>query len=430
VQTLSKDLKQEFLFLQGGGEMGELTRNYDWSKTSIGSPADWPQSLQTTVSLILNSRFPMFLWWGQELIQFYNDAYRPSLGNNGKHPAALGQRGEECWAEIWTTIKPLIYQVLTGGPSTWSEDQLIPIYRNGRLEDVYWTFGHSAVKDESGNVGGVLVVCQETTDKVLSLQRLEESKQQLEFAIDATELATWDLDPVTDTFTANSRYAEWFGIPAHTKTSNEAAFSMIADEDRERIKEAYTKALDYSSKTKFDIEYKICPPGKPVRILRAKGKVWFNEEKIAYRFNGTLQDVTDQVTNRIKLEESEQRFRSLIKEAPIATSLLVGRELKIEVANQAVLDLWGKGNNVVGKTLEEAIPELQGQHFLQTLDDVFTTGKGFSIKADPAVLIKDGVPHNLFFDFTNKPLFDSKGKVWAILSMGVDVTEQVVAGKE
>jgi hypothetical protein len=79
VQTLSEDRKQEFSFLQGGGEMGELTRNYDWSKTSIGSPADWPQSLQTTVSLILNSRFPMFLWWGQELIQFYNDAYRPSL---------------------------------------------------------------------------------------------------------------------------------------------------------------------------------------------------------------------------------------------------------------------------------------------------------------------------------------------------------------
>ncbi len=70
-------------FLGGGGEMGELIRNYDWSQTSISNPEDWPQSLRTTVSIILNSKFPMFLWWGDDLIQFYNDAYRPSLGNQG-----------------------------------------------------------------------------------------------------------------------------------------------------------------------------------------------------------------------------------------------------------------------------------------------------------------------------------------------------------
>ena len=145
--------------------MGILTRNYDWSKTSIGSSDKWPQSLRTTVAMLLSSRFPMFLWWGDEMIQFYNDAYRPSLGKNGKHPKSLGQKAYDCWPEIWHIIFPLIQQVKTTGVATWNEDQLVPIYRNGKLEDVYWTFGYSPIIGEMEEIEGVLVVCHETTKK-------------------------------------------------------------------------------------------------------------------------------------------------------------------------------------------------------------------------------------------------------------------------
>ena len=153
-------------FLSGGGKMGELIRSFDWSKTAVGSSDKWPQSLLTTISILLNSKFPMFLWWGEDLIQFYNDAYRPSLGNDGKHPTALGQKGEDCWPEIWLVIKPMIDQVLNGGEATWNENQLIPIYRNGKLEEINWTFGYSPVKIENGEIGGVLVTVIETTEKV------------------------------------------------------------------------------------------------------------------------------------------------------------------------------------------------------------------------------------------------------------------------
>ena len=83
-------------FLKGGGELGKLTRNYDWSSTSVGPVEGWPQSLRTTVGVILHSGFPMFLWWGEDMIQFYNDAYRPSLGDTGKHPTALAQNAKDC----------------------------------------------------------------------------------------------------------------------------------------------------------------------------------------------------------------------------------------------------------------------------------------------------------------------------------------------
>src|SRR5687767_3211813 len=168
------------LFLKNGGEMGHLIRTYDWSKTSIGNFDQWPPSLQTTLGIILHSDFPMFLWWGEEMIQFYNDAYRPSLGQDGKHPDALGQRAEECWPEIWNIIYPLIQQVRTTGKSFFSEDQLVPIFRNGKIEDVYWTFSYTAVIGETGNVDGVLVVCTETTKKVLTLEQINRARKQLQ----------------------------------------------------------------------------------------------------------------------------------------------------------------------------------------------------------------------------------------------------------
>jgi signal transduction histidine kinase len=176
-------------FLKGGGHMGALTRNFDWAGTPIGSPDSWPQSLKTIVSMILLSKFPMFLWWGKDLIQFYNDAYRPSLGNEGKHPAALGQSAEQCWPEIWPTIKPLIDQVMETGEATWSENQLIPIFRNGCIEDVYWTFGYSAVLDDTAQTGGVLVVCQEMTQMMIAKKALEQSETRLRAIIEQAPLA-------------------------------------------------------------------------------------------------------------------------------------------------------------------------------------------------------------------------------------------------
>src|SRR5690349_1978986 len=87
-------------FLKGGGDMGALIRGYDWASSEIGAPAEWPQSLKTAVRLLLGSRHPMFIWWGPHLVQFYNDAYRLSIGPE-RHPGALGQQGRACWEEIW-----------------------------------------------------------------------------------------------------------------------------------------------------------------------------------------------------------------------------------------------------------------------------------------------------------------------------------------
>jgi signal transduction histidine kinase/CheY-like chemotaxis protein len=157
--------------LDGGGAAGEVLRATDWSKTSIGPVASWPNSLRLTVGMLLHSRHPMFLWWGPELIQFYNDAYIPSFGR-GKHPAAMGQRGRDCWGEVWPIIGPQIDDVMKRGIPSWHQDALVPIFRNGRIEEVYWTYGYSPVFDDDGSIGGTLVVCTETTNRVVAQRRL------------------------------------------------------------------------------------------------------------------------------------------------------------------------------------------------------------------------------------------------------------------
>jgi signal transduction histidine kinase len=162
--------------LFGIGEMADLTRTFDWSQTSIGPSDRWPEVLVNTVNTLLNSRHPMFLWWGEHLIQFYNDAYRPSLGE-GKHPVALGQRGKDCWPEIWPIIFPQIEAVMTRGEASWHENQLVPIIRNGRLDQVYWTYGYSPVYNSAGEIAGTLVVCTETTSTILA-KRLQQREME------------------------------------------------------------------------------------------------------------------------------------------------------------------------------------------------------------------------------------------------------------
>ncbi len=154
-------------FLAGGGEMGALMRAFDWSSSSIGFPTTWPQPLRTAVRFLLNTGHPMYIWWGRQGACLYNDANRASIGPE-RHPGSLGRPVREVWAEIWHIIGPQVEQVMAGGPPTWHENQLVPITRHGRREDVYWTYSYGPIDDPHapGGIGGVLVVCTETTATV------------------------------------------------------------------------------------------------------------------------------------------------------------------------------------------------------------------------------------------------------------------------
>lgn len=157
-------------FLIGGGELGALMRSMDWSKTRLGPPETWPESLAISLNACLNSRFPILIWWGPELVMLYNDAYRQIIGS--KHPAALGNPGRDCWSEIWTTIGPMLDAVLNRGESTWSDDLLLLLQRHGYLEECYFTFSYSPIRDRAGRIGGVFTPVKETTRQVIGERRM------------------------------------------------------------------------------------------------------------------------------------------------------------------------------------------------------------------------------------------------------------------
>ena len=163
---------ESLAFLAGGGAMGAHLRSLDWSQSPLGPPKDWPQALRLAVRLMLNTGHPMYIWWGPDLACLYNDAYSRCIGPE-RHPGSVGQKARDVWAEIWGVISPDIEYVMSGAGATWHENQLVPITRHGQLEDVYWTYSFSPIDDDTApdGVGGVLVICTETTSQVLSLER-------------------------------------------------------------------------------------------------------------------------------------------------------------------------------------------------------------------------------------------------------------------
>src|SRR5579864_3966866 len=161
----------DFRFLQGGGDMAARMRDMDWSRTALGAVEDWPQSLRSTVSMLLPSRAQIILFWGPEFVVLYNDAYRPVFG--AKHPQALGLAGRDAWREIWESqLHALLAGVVRTGQAFWAKDLLFEIERHGFPEETYFDVSYDPVRVEAGDVGGVYCIVTETTERVVGERRL------------------------------------------------------------------------------------------------------------------------------------------------------------------------------------------------------------------------------------------------------------------
>jgi signal transduction histidine kinase/DNA-binding response OmpR family regulator len=152
-----------------GGKMRELIFDHDWTGTELGPMSDWPLRLRFALGTCLESRHPIVVFWGEDLLVFYNDAYVPSMGD--KHPAALGRPARECWAEIWPTIGSMLEGVLHTGAPTWADDLELGLLRHGFVEETYWTFSYSPIRDAQGVVCGVFCAVTETTDTITATRR-------------------------------------------------------------------------------------------------------------------------------------------------------------------------------------------------------------------------------------------------------------------
>jgi PAS domain S-box-containing protein len=357
-----------FAFLTGNGEMGQLIRAFDWSRTSLGPVQYWPQSLRMTLSIMLAAKLPMGLWWGADLVQFYNDAYRPCLGQEGKHPRALGQRGPDCWPEEWPLLAPLIGQVLAGGEATWQENVPIPIYRDGRTEHAYWTFSYSPVRDETGRVAGVLVLCQETTRQVENLRLAGQRFQNFVRQATVGMIVLSGEEMVVEV--VNNAYSQLVDR-SPSELLNKPLFSIIPE-----AKPHFHPILEKVRLTGEPLYLYEHPYFVLVDGMRKEGfldLVYQPYEEATGSAAGVMvlcHDVTEKVLARRKVEESEAKYRGLFETMDQGFCIV---EMIFEAAHRPVDYCFLETNPVfekqtglkdaIGKTARELVPDLEDRWF-------------------------------------------------------------------
>lgn len=415
-------------FLSGGGEMGEITRSHNWAATELGPPEQWPLSLRTLLGVVLHAASPMVLFWGKELTCFYNDAYRPTLGQDGKHPA-VGKKASELFPEAWPYIGPVLEGVINTGEPVWFEDQFIPIFRNGNVEDVYWTFSYSPVYDDSGAINGVFVTCTETTEKVHIRKALEERESWFSTMSEGTDILIAVADEESNATYFNNAWTELTGRPLESLL-NYGWAELIHPEDKQGFLDLYLNS--FRKQKGFTGEFRILGKDGAYRWLLLTGPPRFNRDGTFAGYLSASIDITGRKEAEENFNESRERLRAVVESAPFPIGVYVGREMRIELTNQAILDVWGKGNDVVGKLYAEVLPELSNQSsggasIYEQLDKVYTTGIPFHARNQRVDLVVNGNLQPFYFNYSFTPLFDANRNVYGVMNTAAEITDLVMA---
>jgi PAS domain S-box-containing protein len=253
---------------------------------------------------------------------------------------------------------------------------------------------------------------------------------RLEAALDAAHVGTWEYNLVTEEFRLCKRFKTIFNHPFDHITTFENVLNRVHPAYRDFTTQELKKVLAREADHEFDIEFRTVDDDKGSHgWINCKGQAHFSENGEAFKISGIALEITKNIRSRRQLSINEERFRSLIEEAPIATCLFVGREMKIEVANDTMIGYWGKDKSVFGKPLLEALPEMHGQEFPDILDHVFMTGETYNATNFMAELEVNGVLSPYYFDFTYKALRNAAGEIYAVMDTAVDVTDKVLSQK-
>lgn len=372
---MSLSLVPEYAFLANGGEVGALLRAHDWSRSPLGCPGTWPQSLRTIVGMMLNSKFPMFVAWGPELGLLYNDAYAEIMG--AKHPNGLGQRFEDVWSEIWVDLLPIIEQALQGH-AVYYEDLPFTVNRTGKAEQTWFTFSYSPVRDEDGLVRGMFCAVKETTEQVLAekhraaeLIRLQNLFQQAPNMIAILRGPNHIFDIANDAYMQHIGHREIIGKPLR-----EALPELAGQGFFELLDQAYA-----TGKPCFGNELPVMLQRQAGNGLEERFVNFIYQPTFDYRGSVTGifvegSDVTESVKTYRALQQSEDELRAANRRkdeflamlahelrnplAPISTAASL---LRISSSNEAVVQ---KSSEVIKRQVD---------HMTELVDDLLDVSR-------------------------------------------------------
>lgn len=441
--------------IPGEGEMANLIRGKDWNETSLGHPRTWPDNLLSAVNILLGSRYPMEIWWGPQYLRFYNDAYRPLLGPH-RHPQYLGRPGQECWAELWDEIGPMLDGVMETGQATYSEDALLMMTRKGFVEETYVSWSYGPIRNRDGTIGGIFCACDETTKKVLSRRRLNvlhelglsarlpngtsqafrilsRSTPDIPFALayrrqegQETEILLGDVG-INESQLAKLRLhpstwesgAELGAYQPNIITNLNDVLGVVPEGE-------------WPEKPHLAVAFQL-PNQADILILGVSPRLELDEDYleflglVARHFGSTI----EAAESRHQLEQDRLRLRAAFMQSPAFMCILRGPRHTFDFVNEPYMELIGK-RDILGKTVAEAIPEIVAQGFIEVLDEVYKTGTPYIGKDAEVFLQKaeEAPLSRVYVNFVYQPIQEPDGSISGIFVHGIDITDEKKGQRE
>ena len=456
----------------GGGEMGSLMRSFDWSKTALGPVSGWSQALKTMIGVVLRSPAPMYLAWGPELVQLYNDAYRPLAG--AVHPM-LGQPAKESWVDIWHIIGPMFTASLAGQPATWSEDQPLLLDRKGFLEETYFKAAFIPVPDETtaSGIGGVLSTLIETTEQVYGERQrktrreiakraagshspeqacattaatLGENASDVPFCLfyllsqDGKEArlvaqsgfgpGSGPANPEVVDLTAPPAGALGWPLASIVRTQTITLLKDLPEQFGELPKGCWSQSPRVAVAVPLASPYRQRPYGvmiagaNPHRELDDGYQSFF--ELLAAQVVTAINAVALARAHADAERDRTWLFAQLMQ-APVSVCVLTGPEFVYSLANPLYLEMVGR-KELVGKSLRAVYPELPlDSPVYRIWEEVLSSGVPYVAEEYCVAIDTGNGVQDTYYKFTGQPVRDPSGKVTDIMIVAVDVTPQVLA---
>lgn len=389
-----------------GPSLRQLYGRFDWASTTLGPIQDWPQNLRSAVTLLMDSVQPMVIWWGDDSLQIYNDAYAPRV-DCGTAEIALGKPAADSWKQGWETVRPLAKVVVDGGPSVAYSDFIYPIGRDGWVEDTFWTYSFTPVRDDAGVAKGVLLLSEETTDRNLSVRRqqtLDLLREELSRANASNEL---DLS-VEHAVVLN---------PHDLYDVRTVSLRELQPLSFERPLQAHITALEVG----YDVDLALVFDLSPRVAFNASYQRFL--EQFTLLVASARQRIDSEALRRI-IEAERDR---LLLDAPVGAAVMIGEELVYQLVNSMYAMVSGRpAGSMVGKPFVEVFPELRNSPVHVQFKAVYQAGEPYVSQPTLVQIHRNGgILDDRYFTYNLSPLRTARGEVYGLMVIAIDITVEV-----
>ncbi|EPL15628.1 PAS domain-containing protein [Pseudomonas sp. CF161] len=409
-------------------EAETLIARLDWTTTPLGAAGQWPQSLRTAVDIVIHSPMPMMLLWGEQLTQIYNDGFALLAGN--KHPQAFGKPVDLAWPELKEFTAPIYSAVLKGQVRSFNE-QRFTLQNGGRESDLWLDLTYSPIRDERGEVAGVLITAIETSERrrialelkqrsEASLKAQHETEERLQLALAATDaVGTWDWNIGDDRFIADAHFAQ-----LHSIDPLQAGQLPISDylngvhpEDRGMVARSIKHCITHG--TEYAEEYRLQLADGQVRWVFARGRCYKDHHGRPTRFLGAALDLTERKQMEQALRQSQTELQLIINAMPVLIGY-VDRDERFRLNNSAYLDWYGlTPQELYGKSIREVIGD---EIYATRVEQISAALAGTPCSFEADSPHRDGRPRHALMKYL--PRYSADGAVNGFYIFVIDETER------